>query len=165
MVMDPETPAKPAAPIASELGVRPGFLIRRLHQIHLALFAEECGQFSITPVQYSVMTVAASRSNLEQAKLGYEIGVDPATLGNVVARLETRGLLSRAPSPSDRRLKLVDLTDEGRQLLRDLDAAAQRAHDRTVEALAPDDRARFMEALVTLIEAGNAYGRAPLRLV
>ena len=30
---------------------RPGFLVRRLHQIHLALFAEECAAFDLTPVQ------------------------------------------------------------------------------------------------------------------
>ena len=35
---------------------RPGFLIRRLHQIHVALFMEECAAESITPVQYSILT-------------------------------------------------------------------------------------------------------------
>jgi len=32
------------------LASRPGFLIRRLHQIHLSLFAEECASFKVTPV-------------------------------------------------------------------------------------------------------------------
>jgi len=31
------------------LGERPGFLIPRLHQIHLALFAEKCTRFGVTP--------------------------------------------------------------------------------------------------------------------
>ena len=35
------------------LSQRPGFLIRRLHQIHVALFQEACGEFEITPLQYS----------------------------------------------------------------------------------------------------------------
>ena len=34
---------------------RPGFLIRRLHQIHIALFLEECAGVDITPVQYTLL--------------------------------------------------------------------------------------------------------------
>ena len=75
----------------------PAFLIRRMHQIHLALFAEECTAFDITPVQYSIMTVAAVQPDLDQAQLAYEVGVDRATLANVVARLESKGLVRRRP--------------------------------------------------------------------
>ncbi len=35
----------------SPLFKRPGFLIRRVHQIHGFLFAEETSEFNITPVQ------------------------------------------------------------------------------------------------------------------
>ena len=147
-----------------KLSDRPGFLIRRLHQIHLALFIEECAGLDITPVQYSIMTVAAAQPALEQGRLGYEVGVDRATLANVVARLETRGLLRRKPSRSDRRLKLVELTAKGKALLGKVDAPALRAHSRTVEALAPKARQLFLADLRRLVDAGNEYGRAPLRL-
>ena len=87
-----------ASPVTANTGIdelfkRPGFLLRRMHQIHLALFAEECGTFDITPVQYSIMTVAGAQPNLDQAQLAYEVGVDRATLANVVARLESKGLV------------------------------------------------------------------------
>ena len=149
---------------SERLSRRPGFLIRRLHQIHLALFIEECAGLDVTPVQYSIMTVAADQPGLEQGRLGYEVGVDRATLANVVARLDARGLLRRKPSRSDRRLKLVELTSKGRALLAKVDAPALRAHDRTIAALPPDDRARFLADLRHLVDAGNDYGRAPLRL-
>ena len=147
-----------------KLSQRPGFLVRRLHQIHLALFIEECAGLHITPVQYSVMTVVAGHPGLEQGRVGYEVGVDRATLAKVVARLEARGLLRRKPSHSDRRHKLVALTAAGKKLLRALDAPALRAHARTVETLSAKDRARFLAYLRRLVEAGNEYGRAPLRL-
>ncbi len=149
---------------ADALAARPGFLIRRMHQIHLALFAEECDAFDITPVQYSIMTVAGAQPKLDQAKLAYEVGVDRATLANVVARLETKGLLKRAPSPTDKRLKLVSLTARGSALLEKMRMAAQRAHERTVAALPPGERAQFMKLLIQLVDAQNDYGRAPLRL-
>ncbi len=150
--------------VTDALAARPGFLIRRMHQIHLALFAEECAGFDITPVQYSIMTVAGAQPKLDQARLAYEVGVDRATLANVVARLETKALLKRAPSPTDKRLKLVSLTPRGTSLLEKMRGAAQRAHERTVAALPPADRALFMKLLIQLVDAQNEYGRAPLRL-
>jgi DNA-binding MarR family transcriptional regulator len=154
----------PPAPAERQLPQRPGFLVRRLHQIHLALFAEECASFEVTPVQYSIMTVAGERPGLEQARLAYEVGIDRATLANVVARLELRGLLRRDASPTDRRVRLVGLTEAGAELLDQMREPARRAHERTIDALPHADRERFVELLRRLVDAGNDYGRAPLRL-
>jgi DNA-binding MarR family transcriptional regulator len=153
-----------ALDITESLAERPGFLIRRMHQIHLALFAEECEAFDITPVQYSIMTVAEAHPGLDQAQLAYEVGVDRATLANVVARLEMKGLLRRSPSASDKRLKLVTLSARGAGLLEKMLLPVQRAHDRTIAALAPKDRQTFMALLMKLVNAENEYGRAPLKL-
>ena len=149
---------------ATFLADRPGFLVRRLHQIHLALFAEECLPFGVTPVQYSIMSVLRNQPDLDQASLAHEVGVDRTTLANVVARLEGRDLVKRTQGRSDRRLKHVRLTASGSRLVVRMHAAAQRAHERTVEALAPRQRAAFLAALRKLVDAGNEYGRAPLRL-
>jgi DNA-binding MarR family transcriptional regulator len=143
---------------------RPGFLIRRLHQIHLALFAEECAAFDITPVQFSIMTVVAAQPGLDQTALAQEVGVDRATLANVLARLEGRGLVRRAPGRTDRRIKCVSLSASGGRILVAMDEAVSRAHLRTIEALPPIGRAAFMTALRLLVDEGNEYGRAPLRL-
>ncbi len=152
------------APSAYDLAVRPGFLIRRLHQIHVALFIEECGAFDVTPVQYSIMTAVQAHPGLDQARLGEEVGVDRTTLANVVGRLERRGLLHRRASPDDRRLRLVEITAAGADLLQRMDGPARRAHSRTVAALAPAERRAFVQALAQLVQHGNAHGRAPLRL-
>jgi MarR family transcriptional regulator, lower aerobic nicotinate degradation pathway regulator len=153
-----------AAQTAFDLASRPGFLIRRLHQIHLALFAEECGAFNVTPVQYSILTAAAAQPGLEQARLAHEVGVDRTTLANVVARLESRGLVKRVSSRADKRLKRVQITARGRKTLERMDGPARRAHARTIAALGPQQRALFLQALASLVDSGNAYGRAPLRL-
>ncbi len=153
-----------AASPVSELACRPGFLVRRLHQIHLALFVEECSAFNVTPVQYSIMTVANEQPGLDQAALAYAVGVDRTTLANVVARLETRKLLRRTQGRTDRRLKNVTLTLQGRRLLAKMAEAALRAHERTVSALPPDERESFLRSLRRLVDAGNEYGRAPLHL-
>jgi DNA-binding MarR family transcriptional regulator len=152
------------APTAFDLAKRPGFLIRRLHQIHVALFAEECAKFDVTTVQYSILSAVQARPGLEQARLGEEVGVDRATLANVVGRLEVRGLLRRAESSADRRVRLVEITRAGRSLLVRMEVGARRAHARTIDALPAAERRAFTDALARLVEAGNGHGRAPLRL-
>ncbi len=151
-------------PTAHDLASRPGFLIRRLHQIHVALFFEECGGFDVTPVQYSIMSAVQAHPGLDQARLGEEVGVDRATLANVLGRLEGRGFVRRRASPTDRRLRLVGITPEGTGMLAQMEAGARRAHARTIAALPAGMRRDFVDALAQLVQAGNGHGRAPLRL-
>jgi MarR family transcriptional regulator, lower aerobic nicotinate degradation pathway regulator len=146
------------------LAARPGFLIRRLHQIHLSLFAGECAAFDVTPVQYSILTAVAAQPGLEQAALAQEVGIDRATLANVVARLTRHGLVRRLQGRQDRRLKHVLPTAACKRLLAQMEEPARRAHERTVDALKPRERALFLKALAHLVSAGNAHSRAPLRV-
>ncbi len=152
--------ANAALPLAD----RPGFLVRRLHQIHVALFAEECAPFGITPVQFSVLTALERAAPIDQVTLAGEIGIDRANCTDVLRRLEERGLIRRVASEADSRAKLCDLTPAGRRLLARLAPAAQRAHDRTVAALPRAEREVFLRSLARLVEANNALGRAKLRL-
>lgn len=147
-----------------DLADRPGFLIRRLHQIHVALFMAECGAFEVTPVQYSILTAVKANPGLDQVRLGETAGVDRATLAAVLARLEGRGLVRRKASRTDKRLRLVMPTAKATKLLGAMEEPARRAHERTVEALSPKGRAAFTAALHALVEAGNGHGRAALRL-
>ena len=140
---------------------RPGFLVRRLHQLHLALFAEECGAFGVTPVQYSIMTAIGCQPRLDQVSLAEQVGIDRATMADVLARLETRGLVSRRRSGKDARMKLVSLTANGRQLLVRIDPHARRAHERTIAALTAKERAAFIRSLTKLVCGAPAVSASP----
>jgi DNA-binding MarR family transcriptional regulator len=143
---------------------RPGFLLRRLNQIHYALFFEECRAFNITPVQYGLLTALAIRGQLDQGSLGIELGIDRTNVADVLIRLSARGLVRRVQDPSDRRAKLASLTPKGRQLTASMFASMQRAQDRLLAPLSQKERDAFMTTLVRLIEANNAYGRTILRM-
>ena len=149
--------------VETALTRRPGFLIRRLHQIHLAMFYEACAGFNVTPVQSSILTVLASGPALDQARLAAAIGVDRATVGQVIRRLALRNLVARDKSSVDKRLKLVRLTVEGRLLLAHVAPLTAAAHARMLTALPACERQRFMMSLTNLVEANNDLGRAPLR--
>lgn len=143
---------------------RPGFLIRRLHQIHSGLFLEETKDFNITPVQYSLMTILATHGEMDQNTLAREIGLERTSVAEVIPRLEAREFLVRRQSTEDRRVKLVKLSRKGLYLLKKMDASVQRAHDRTLDGIPEDQREWFMLQMIKLVEANNDRGSAPFRL-
>lgn len=153
-----------AAEKRSPLLGRPGFLIRRLHQLHCSLFLEETREFNITPVQYSLMTALDQRGELDQNSLALEIGLERTSVAEVVPRLQERGLLERRQSPDDGRVRLVRLTRKGRSLLAKMESAVQRAHDRTIDQLPKTERDAFLLQLIRLVEANNDVGSVPFRL-
>ncbi len=143
---------------------RPGFLIRRLHQIHLGLFLHETAGEGLTPVQFSVLTALSELGRLDQASLAKAIGLERTGVAEVLPRLAKRGLVSRETSSADRRVKLVQLTPAGSELVLRLQSAVARAHARLVAPLSPAVRAQFLEQLEQLVEANNHCCVAPQRL-
>ncbi len=75
------------------LSQRPGFLIRRLQQIHVALFQEACGQFEVTPLQYSLLSALAARETADQTTLAADIALDRTTTTGALKRLAARKLI------------------------------------------------------------------------
>jgi DNA-binding MarR family transcriptional regulator len=148
--------------LRTELGERPGYLIRRLHQIHVALFLEECGD-EVTPVQYGVMSVLFSQPGMDQISLAAEVGIDRTNVADVLARLEARGIVRRAVCERDKRMKRAHLTPAGEALTRRLEARMQAAQDRLLAPLPPAKRREFLALLAELVNANNAYSRAPAR--
>ncbi len=145
------------------LEARPGFLIRRLHQIHVALFIEECAPEGITPVQYSILTALDQMGPSEQIVLSRAVGLDRANTADVIARLAERRFIQRRGSRTDKRKKVAELTDIGRALLARLEVGVERAHERTLAALPAKDRAQFMMYLLQLVETNNELSRTPIK--
>lgn len=138
---------------------RPGYLIRRLHQIHHALFFEECSEFEITPVQYGLLTALKYSPGLDQKSLGIELGLDRTNVADVLVRLSNRGLVERWRSEEDKRMVLAQLTPEGARITEAMQDAMQRAQDRLLEPLMPQERNAFITMLIRLIDGNNHLGR------
>lgn len=142
---------------------RPGFLIRRLHQIHYAIFFEECKEGGITPVQYGVLTVLAREPWLDQTAIGYEVGLDRTTAADVIKRLEEKGLVQRRINKLDRRSRQAAVTEKGLSMMGHLQDSMTRSQRRLLQPLSPRDQKIFMSLLLELVEANNQYGRAALK--
>lgn len=139
----------------------PGFHIRRLQQIAVAIFTQETAGFDVTPVQYASLAAIQRSPNIDQRTLARTIGIDPATIGSVIQRLEARGLVRRSDSPQDGRVRLLTISPKAVRLLQAMDEGTVRTQHRILEPLPPEKRALFMEMLRTLTEGNNDVGRVP----
>lgn len=142
---------------------RPGFLVRRLHQIHVAMFMEDLGDEQATPIQYGLLSILVDMPGLDQFSLAEELGIDRANVADVLKRLESRKLVLRVVDPHNKRRKICLPTRAGAAFVQKYKARMQRAQERMMEPLSPQERRTFVELLHKLIEANNVHGRAPFR--
>jgi DNA-binding MarR family transcriptional regulator len=156
-------PNKPEAVTMDAVYTKPGYLFRRMQQIAIAIFVEECRAYDLTPVQFAALVAIHTHPGIDATRLSAVIAFDRSTLGNVIERLETKGFIERKPSREDKRVKLLYLTKSGAALLRDIMPAVDRAQARILEPLKPADRKTLMALLTQLVDLSNEASRVPLR--
>ena len=142
---------------------KPGYLFRRMQQIAVAIFVEECKAYDLTPVQYAALVAIQAHPGIDATRLSAVIAFDRSTLGNVIERLEARQRIERKPSREDRRVKLLYLTRAGVALLSDIMPSVDRAQARMLHPLKPADRKTLMALLTQLVDLNNEASRVPLR--
>jgi len=150
-------------PIQQVLRSRVGFLVRRLNQIHYALFAEECKTHKMTPVQFGVLTALSLNPWLDQTAIGMELGLDRTTTADVLKRLEEKQLITRRMNPNDRRSRQSMITEEGFRAMKTLQQGMVTAQNRLMAPLSARNQEIFIKLLTTMVEGNNEYSRAPTR--
>jgi DNA-binding MarR family transcriptional regulator len=151
-------PNKSAPVTMDAVYTAPGYLFRRMQQIAVSIFVEECRAHDLTPVQFAALVAIHTHPGIDATRLSAVIAFDRSTLGNVIERLETKRYIERKPSRGDKRVKLLSLTRSGAALLRDIVPSVDRA-----QPLKPADRRTLLALLTQLVDLNNEASRVPLR--
>jgi DNA-binding MarR family transcriptional regulator len=141
----------------------PGYLFRRMQQIAVALFMEECKAFDLTPVQYAALIAIRTHPGIDATRLSAVIAFDRSTLGSVIERLEAKQFIERKPGSMDKRVKLLHLTRAGATVLREIMPFVDRAQARMLQPLKPADSKTLLALLTQLVDLNNEASRVPLR--
>lgn len=138
-----------------------GYLNRAGHvlesQLHAAL-----AEIGLTTRMQSVLGHALNgeRTQIQLAELAY---LDKTTMVVTVDALEQAGYAERTPSATDRRARIVSVTEAGAQIAQEGQAIVDRVHRETLAALAADHQVPFVEALRSLVEGQLAQPVRPGR--
>jgi DNA-binding MarR family transcriptional regulator len=122
-----------------------GLQHRRTVRQHLRVGEEEL----------SALLHLAYHGPVTQGRLGEASGLSRSGAGAMVQRLEEHGYVQRSTDPHDRRLRLVVLSDAGREALDTAYADLRRATDTLLEASAPEHLETLARVVRGLAEASG----------
>ncbi|MFD3453149.1 MarR family winged helix-turn-helix transcriptional regulator [Streptomyces sp. NPDC058691] len=146
MTSQASAPAAPAAPAVPDLT---GLLQHASHALTNRL-ATALGEIGLSPRGYCVL-LHAQPGLMTQAQLAEVSQQDKTTMVVTVDELERAGLAERHPSPTDRRARIITVTDAGCALVARGQQITARVHGEVLEALPDAERAVFVAALQRLV--------------
>ncbi|MEJ8840347.1 MarR family winged helix-turn-helix transcriptional regulator [Ramlibacter sp. AN1133] len=131
----------------------PGHLIRRAHQVAVAIFMEETAGYEVTPVQFAILNALLQDPGEDQVTLARKVAFDAATFGSVIGRLEARGWVRREADESDRRRKRLWVTADGAEAARRMRRPVGKVQSRILQPLDEGERAQLVALLDRLVAA------------
>lgn len=136
-----------------------GHLIRRAHQIAVAMFFEKLGR-DVTPMQYAVLRMLHECPGLDQVSLAERIALDTSTTADLAVRLELRGLIDREVLP--RRQRRLVLTHRGEDLLTELTPAMTELRAGLLDGMGEDDARDLVRLLRKFVKLNTGQSSAPI---
>ncbi|MFF4248702.1 MarR family winged helix-turn-helix transcriptional regulator [Streptomyces sp. NPDC001822] len=124
-------------------------LTRRLQRIQ----SRQLEPIGITPAQFRLLrTTAHYDGPPRMADLAEKLDVVPRAVTTLVDGLEASGRVRRAPDPTNRRVVRIEITEEGRAVLRSMRAARKAAAEEILAPLTADQREVLGGLLTALVD-------------
>ena len=127
-----------------------GLHIRRAHGAVQRHFTEHFAHLGLTQKQVSILWLVGDNPEAAQTDLAEALDMDRATTMALVHGLEKRALLSRSPSPTDKRRVAFRLTPDGVTLLSEAKVAIAQ-HEAWLKARFDDGELKMIENLLARI--------------
>ena len=129
----------------SELIVRAARQLRRRWMASLE-------PWNITPHEFRALHAATHGDAPRLSEIAERLRIAPRSATEVVDSLEAKGLVRRAPSPTDRRAVMVEPTDAGRTLAREVEQERTKLGELMVAPLSEDDHTHLRLLLTQILD-------------
>ena len=129
-----------------------------LHVLHRAgqtaqeIFASAAGSLDLTPRQLIVLSPIHDNPKCNQTAIVQNTGIDRSTIAELIRRLEKRNLVLRKRSKTDARSYVVDLTEQGRTILKRGVPLAAKVDDAVLTVLGAKSRKDLLMSLTRMID-------------
>ena len=115
---------------------------------------------TLTIPQFRTMVILSARGPVNLATLAGLLDVAPSTIGRMVDRLVSAGLIDRQPNPDSRREVVVELTVRGLDVVAGVTGHRRRRIAEVVRAMPPRERRGLVRALTAFTDAGGERAAA-----
>jgi DNA-binding MarR family transcriptional regulator len=148
----PESPSGPVSRFPEELVKSATFLLKRLGYAAKERAMKAYDDLGLHPYHHAILLLLDEGSRETQGSIADSLGYDRGQLVGLLDELETHGLVERHRDPNDRRRHLVQLTPDGKRMLRRLRALARQIEDEFLAPLDEEERASLHALLLRLAE-------------
>ena len=124
-----------------------GFLLHDVARLLKRRFEQNARGTGLTRSQWQVLALLAQNEGIHQGKLAELLDIEAITLGRIVDKLETQGLIERRPHPSDRRIWLLHLTEAARPKLTQLRQLGEITRGEALAGTTEPDRECLLKTL------------------
>ena len=124
-------------------------IIRRRMMENVFVFARDKG---LTMAQFGAMIHISHKGVCGVSDIGNGLGVSNSAVSQMLDRLVQLELINRSEDPSDRRGKLICLTDKGRQILQEGNLANRTWLEELARSMNPEQQELVNQAIVILID-------------
>jgi DNA-binding MarR family transcriptional regulator len=145
----------------SALSARIGFLLARTHTMAREEADRALAEVGLTMKGYAALATLVADGPTSQQRLSQRIGMDPATMVDVIDALEESGYILRRRNPQDRRQYALQTTARGRQLYSRALQAIVKAERHTVRSLDPEEARLLLQLLGRVAARNSSQSPAP----
>lgn len=132
-----------------------GYLLSRTGFAARRRWARMLAERDLTPHHYGMLMTLHEHGASGQQRLSELIGIDPRNAVPVVDALAERGLLVREVDPTDRRRRVLTLTESGRDMVHELTETGAEIEADFLRALDPADQKELHRMLLTLLASST----------
>jgi MarR family transcriptional regulator, transcriptional regulator for hemolysin len=137
-------------PVTTRTVLDLSYLLSHASHVLATQMSAAMAEIGLTPRGWCVLfhALEAERTQIELAEIA---DLDKTTMVVTVDDLEKAGLAERRPSSTDRRARIIAVTPAGERLVAEGTKIADRVHGDVLDALPPEQRQAFVDALTGLV--------------
>jgi DNA-binding MarR family transcriptional regulator len=127
-----------------------GLLIYEISRQMRKRLEQRAKGLGLTRAQWQALVKLKRSPDLSQAQLADMLDLEPITVSRLLDRMEEAGLIARRPHPTDRRIRLVSVTETAQPILDEFRVLVDELHEEILGHLSAADRAGLIEHLTAI---------------
>ena len=125
-----------------------GFVLHEAARLLRKRFDQRARGLGLTRAQYQALAYIARNEGIHQNGLADILEIEPISVGRLIDRMEQTGWVERRPHPSDRRVRLLFLTEKAKAVFARMRALGDAIREEALAGIAPPDADRLLELLL-----------------
>jgi len=111
-------------------------------------FDQRARAYGMTRAQWVILARLSRQPGMSQNELATICEVEPITVGRLIDRLESRGMVERRADPSDRRVKRLHLLPAAEPILAEISRYREGLYAEIAEGLSVAEREALVDSLL-----------------